>query len=251
VKKGFEPAVAGFRHVPFNDLDAIRRAITAETVAVLIEAVQGESGIVPAKPEYLLGLRKLCDDNNLLLLLDEVQCGHFRSGGFHAWQTILGPSADFLPDGISMAKSLGGGFPIGAFWLREKYATLLSAGTHATTFGGSALGCAVAVKILDVVERDRLADNARELGGFLLRELRNIASKYPQLVRDLRGLGLMIGIEFRDTPAIDVVNRLHENGVLTIPAGNSVVRLLPALNLKRNEAEEGLGVIEKVVASFA
>lgn len=250
VKKGFDPAVAGFKHVPYNDLEAVRNAITPQTVAVLIEAVQGESGIVRATPDYLLGLRQLCDEHDLLLLLDEVQCGHFRTGKFHAWQTIVG-DAVFLPDGTSMAKSLGGGFPIGAFWVRDRHAAVLSSGSHATTFGGSPLGCAVALKILEVMERDRLGENARQLGAFLIDELRAMAAKHAGVVREVRGLGLMIGIEFAEAPAIEVVQRLHENGVLTIPAGTSVVRLLPALNLKPGEAEEGLRIIEKVVASFA
>ncbi|HEY2138814.1 MAG TPA: aminotransferase class III-fold pyridoxal phosphate-dependent enzyme, partial [Chthoniobacterales bacterium] len=141
VKKGFEPMVAGFRQVPFNDLKAMEAAITRETAAILIEAIQGESGITAATPEYLLGLRKLCDERCILLLLDEVQGGHFRTGRFHAWQRLLeNVGGDFQPDAISMAKSLGGGFPIGAFWVREKYSDLLSAGTHATTFGGNPLG---------------------------------------------------------------------------------------------------------------
>jgi acetylornithine/N-succinyldiaminopimelate aminotransferase len=250
VKKGFDPPVVGFKHVRYNDLDAVRNAITAQTAAVLIEAVQGESGIVPATRDYLLGLRQLCDENNLLLLLDEVQCGHFRTGKFHAWQTIVGDGA-FVPDGISMAKSLGGGFPIGAFWVAEKHRDVLSAGTHATTFGGSPLGCAVALKVLNVIERDRLGEHARELGAFIVDELRKIAAKFPAVIRDVRGIGLMIGVEFSQAAASDVVKRLHEHGVLTIPAGTSVVRLLPALNLKRSEAEEGLRVMEQVVASFA
>src|SRR3954451_19619521 len=249
VKKGFDPAVTGFKHVRYNDLDAVRDAITPQTVAVLIEAVQGESGIVAARQDYLLGLRKLCDEKNLLLLLEEVQCGHFRTGKFHGWQTIV--NDDLLPDGISMAKALGGGFPIGAFWIAEKHRDVLSAGTHATTFGGSPLGCAVALKILDVMERDHLADHARQLGAFVLGELRTLSAKHAGVIREVRGLGLMIGIEFSDATATEVVKRLHDECVLRIPAGTSVVRLLPALNLKQSEAEEGLGLIAKVVEQLA
>jgi acetylornithine aminotransferase/acetylornithine/N-succinyldiaminopimelate aminotransferase len=140
VKKGFEPAVAGFRHVPFNDLTEMRKAISPATVAILIEGIQGEGGITPATPEYLLGLRALCDEKRLLLLMDGVQCGHFRTGRFQSFQRVLEgvPGAEqFLPDGISMAKSLGGGFPMGAFWVREAYGDLLGAGTHGTTYGGT------------------------------------------------------------------------------------------------------------------
>src|SRR3954468_13118880 len=145
VKKGFEPSVQGFRHIPYNDLEAARAAISPATVAILIEGIQGESGVTPATVEYLLGLRKLCDEKKLLLLMDAVQCGHFRTGRYQSFQRILEghpEGANFLPDGISMAKSLGGGFPMGAFWVRQPYADLLGAGTHGTTFGGNALGCA-------------------------------------------------------------------------------------------------------------
>jgi acetylornithine/N-succinyldiaminopimelate aminotransferase len=264
VKKGFEPMVAGFRQVPFNDLDAMRAAVSPQTAAILVEAIQGESGITPATAEYLLGLRQLCDEKNILLLLDEVQAGHFRTGRFQSWQRILEsvPGAEaFSPDAVSMAKSLGGGFPIGAFWVREKYADLLSPGTHATTFGGTPLGCAVALKILEVIERDQLAANAEQLGQFMTGELQRLIRKFPTVLKEVRGFGLMIGLEFRTDapgfrgsekmPAIQVVDRLHEAGVLTVPAATAVVRLLPALNLTRPEAVEGLHAIEAVVAELA
>src|SRR6266403_1959410 len=246
VKKGFEPMVAGFRHVPFNNLEAMRAAITESTAAILIEAIQGESGITIATREYLLGLRELCDQRDLLLLLDEVQAGHFRTGRFHSWQTIVVVAPTFLPDGISIAKGLGGGFPIGAFWVREKFAAVLSAGTHASTFGGTPLACAVALKIFDVLERDNLAGNARDTGDFLLRELQKVQQRLPRVVKIVRGLGLMIGIEFQPQfKAVEIVKELHQRNLLTVPAGNSVARLLPALNLSRGEAEEGLRIIEK------
>ena len=262
VKKGFDPAVAGFKHVPFNDLDAPRAAITKSTVAILVEPIQGESGVMMATPEYLIGLRKLCDEQNLLLLFDEVQAGHFRTGKFHSWQRILEDGeTDSLPDGISMAKGLGGGFPIGALWVREKLADVLSAGTHASTFGGTPLACAVALRVLDVVERNDLAANARRIGELLIDRLRRMQGKYPRVVREVRGLGLMIGIEFQPdlrafareqkSPAIQVVDRLHEKGVLTVPAATSVIRLLPPLNLSESEADEGLHVFEEVIADLA
>jgi acetylornithine aminotransferase/acetylornithine/N-succinyldiaminopimelate aminotransferase len=261
VKKGFEPMVDGFRQVPFNDLEAMRAAITPKTTAILIESIQGESGITMATPEFLFGLRKLCDEHRLLLLLDEVQAGHFRTGCFHGWQRVLENAAgDFQPDAISMAKSLGGGFPIGAFWVREQHADLLSAGTHATTFGGNPLGCAVALKVLEVIERDQLAENAREIGRFISGELQRLIRKFPSVLKEVRGFGLMIGLEFRmdapgfggseKAPSLQVVERLHAAGVLTVPAGTAVIRLLPALNLTRPEAMEGLRAIETVVAEL-
>ena len=253
VKKGFAPEVAGFGQVPFNDLEAMRRAITSKTAAILVEPVQGESGVTIATADYLIGLRQLCDEQNLMLLFDEVQAGHFRTGKFQSWQRILeNKNVDLLPDAVSMAKSLGGGFPIGAFWVREKFANVLSAGTHATTFGGTPLACAVASRIFDVIERENLADNARATGEFLLRELEQIQKRFPQIVKVVRGFGFMIGIEFQSNfKAVEIVKQLHERNVLTVPAGASVIRLLPALNLRKSEAEEGLRAIEKMIADLA
>lgn len=265
VKKGFAPEVEGFRQVPFNDLDAMRHAITKSTAAILIEPVQGESGVTIARPEYLIGLRQLCDQQNVLLLFDEVQAGHFRTGKFQSWQRILevgaadpnGPRAiesdrPYLPDAVSMAKSLGGGFPIGAFWVREKYADVLSAGTHASTFGGTPLACVVALRIFEVIERENLADNARETGAFLLRELQKLQERFPKIVNVVRGFGFMIGIEFQpEFKAAEMVKQLHQRKVLTVPAGASVIRLLPALNLRKSEAEEGLRAIEGLIGDLA
>jgi len=264
VKKGFEPMTPGFRHIPYNDLEAAHAAISPATVAILIEGIQGESGVTPATPEYLLGLRKLCDERKMLLLIDGVQCGHFRTGRFQSFQRILEghpEAAGFLPDGISMAKALGGGFPIGAFWLRQPHGDLLSAGTHGTTFGGNPLGCAVALKIISVIERDHLAQNAREVGAYLKTSLIQLMNRFPNVIKDVRGYGLMIGVEFHtNIPAfsgsdravsLQLINRFHEAGLLTVPSGTHTIRILPALNLKRNEADEGLAIIEKVAATLS
>jgi acetylornithine aminotransferase/acetylornithine/N-succinyldiaminopimelate aminotransferase len=266
VKKGFEPAVSGFRHIPFNDLEATRKAISPATVAILIEGVQGEGGVTPATPEYLLGLRQSCDEKKLLLLMDGVQCGHYRTGKFQSFQRILeNASGDekFLPDGLSMAKSLGGGFPIGAFWVRAPFADLLGPGTHATTFGGTPLACAVALKIFEIIERERLDENARKLGEWLKSELERLAKNYPGVVKNARGLGFMLGLEFvekekipalaaSDKPvSIQMTNRLQQAGVLVIPAGTQVIRLLPSLNLKPQEAGEGIAKIEEIIKSLA
>ncbi len=271
VKKGFEPMVEGFRHIPFNDLEAARAALSPATVAILIEGIQGEGGITPASAEYLLGLRRLCDEKRILLLVDAVQCGHFRSGRFQSFQRVLegvAGGAGFVPDGVSMAKSLGGGFPIGAFWLRDEahgvhLGKILGPGTHGTTFGGTPLGCAVALRILDIIERERLAENVRTTGERLHAGITRLAERYPGVVLGARGLGFMLGIELQphtripgfrsvDTAAsLQMVNRLHEAGVLTIPSGTQIVRLLPALNLSPAQADEGLQLIEAVVRSVA
>lgn len=264
VKQGFTPMTPGFTHVPFNDLEATRNAISPATVAVMIEGVQGEGGITPATAKYLLGLRKLCDKNNMLLMIDAVQCGHFRSGKFQSYQRILegveGGDA-FVPDVISMAKSLGGGFPIGAFWVRQKHADLLGPGTHGTTFGGTPLGCAVALKIFEVIERDKLADNVRQLGDWWMDQLNALKSQFPNIIKTVRGIGFLIGIElqpdiaaYTDTgkPAsVNMVNALHEAGLLTIPSGTQVFRLLPPYNLTQRDAEEGMAIIRSEIEKLA
>jgi acetylornithine/N-succinyldiaminopimelate aminotransferase len=264
IKKGFEPMTPGFRHVPYNDLAAMRDAISPATAAILIEGIQGEGGVTPATPEYLLGLRQLCDEKKLLLLFDGVQCGHFRTGRFQSYQRVLEntPGGEkFSPDAISMAKSLGGGFPMGAFWVRQPYADLLGAGTHGSTFGGNPLGCAVALKILEVIRQENLADNARGLGEHFQAGLRDLAQKHPNVIRNVRGLGLMIGFELMpDIPAfagegksaaVRFTNLLHAAGMLAIPTATHIIRLLPALNLRRDEADEGLRIIKSVVEKLS
>jgi acetylornithine aminotransferase/acetylornithine/N-succinyldiaminopimelate aminotransferase len=265
VKKGFEPLVPGFRQVPYNDLEAMRAALSPATAAIMVEGIQGEGGVTLASADYLLGLRRLCDEKKLLLLMDGVQCGHFRTGRFQSFQRILEgvPGGEtFLPDGISMAKSLGGGFPIGAFWVRAPYADLLGAGTHGSTYGGSPLACAVALQILDVIQREKLDDNARQVGDFFKSGLQQLANKYPSVIQTVRGTGLMLGIELTPhipnltgdsdkTQAIRLALLLHAAGLLAIPAGAQIMRFLPPLNLRQGEAEEGLKLIESVVARLA
>ena len=269
VKKGFEPMVPGFRQVPYNDLEAMRAAISPATVAIMIEGIQGEGGVTPASPEYLLGLRALCDEQKLLLFMDSVQCGHFRSGRFQSFQRILENSEletrnsePFLPDAISMAKSLGGGFPMGAFWIRAPYADLLSAGTHGTTYGGSPLACAVGLKVLEVIAKENLEANARAVGEHLKSGLLRLKQLFPNVVHEVRGLGLLIGVELASNlaklpgdpakaQASRFANLLHAEGLMVIPAGTNILRLLPALNLRTTEAKEGLDILASVVAKLA
>lgn len=245
IKKGFEPIIPGFKHVPFNDLAAVEAAITPLTAAVLIECIQGESGVNIATPEYLLGLRKLCTERNILLVIDAVQCGIFRTGCFVSYQRILEghpQAASFQPDAISMAKSLGGGFPIGAVWLKTPYADLFQPGTHGTTFGGTPLGCAVALTVLDVIERENLAANIRRQGDKIVAALQAHAAKGAPTLLGARGFGGLIGLQVKPL-AVDVTARLREAGLLVVPAGEEVVRLLPPYNVSDAEVEEALGIL--------
>lgn len=255
VKHGFHPMMDGFEHVAYNDLPAMAGAIDDHTAAILIECIQGEGGVVKATPEYLLGLRQLCDEHNLLLMVDGVQDGHYRTGSFQCYQTLLQDlESDFAPDAISMAKSFGGGFPIGAFWVNTPYQDMLNAGTHGTTFGGNPLGCAVANRILDIIESERLDTNVIEMGEYLKGGLTAICETHPDVVKSIRGEGLLIGIEIDSkavsspdvTPAMTFVAGLHERGMLTIPAGENIVRLAPALNITKTEAQEALQKINSM-----
>jgi len=248
VQHGFEPLVAGFRHVPYNDLGAVAAAITPQTAAILVEPIQGEGGIFVATPEYLLGLRKLADENNLLLMCDSVQCGYFRTGRWQSYQRILesvGADESFRPDAIAMAKSLGAGYPIGAVWIREPYQDVLSPGSHGTTYGGSPLACAVALTVLDVVEREKLADNIRARGDELVRGLGKLVG--TRGVKAVRGLGGMVGLIMESEEPASVVARLTQAGLLLVPAASHAVRFLPPLNVTAEEIGEALRIVEKAL----
>jgi len=260
VKKGFEPAVEGFRHVPFNDLAATEKAITDKTVAILIEGIQGEIGIIPASPDYLLGLRKLCNERNLLLMMDAIQCGMFRTGRFLSYERILenSPSKDFLPDAISMAKGMANGFPIGSIWVREPYTELLGAGSHGTTFGGTPLACSASLAAFETIRSEKLAENARIQGEYLKKQILEIHSPH---VREVRGFGLMLGVELQahipalrvegKNPAALFTSKLHELGLLTIPSANPVIRLLPPLNVTRAECDEAVDKLSRGLSQLS
>jgi acetylornithine aminotransferase/acetylornithine/N-succinyldiaminopimelate aminotransferase len=261
VKEGFAPTVEGFRHVPYGDLEAMREAISPATGAILVEPIQGESGVNCASPDYLLGLRELCDERNLLLLLDEVQCGHFRTGNFFGWQTIMAAHAEFAPDACSMGKSIAAGLPMGAIWASAPLQDLLGPGTHGTTFGGTPLVSTSALKAIEIIERDGLAQNATEIGNYLAEQIGQLIAHHPNVLREVRGLGLMIGVELAEgidafaeskRPAsVQIVEQLHTAGLLTIPAGARVFRLLPPLNISKQDADEGLAIVESVIKELA
>jgi len=244
IKHGFEPLVPGFVHVPYNDLAAVEAAITPKTVAVQIEGIQGEGGVFVATPEYLLGLRALTQKHNLLLLWDGIQDGYFRTGRWQSYERILEnvPGAEsFAPDAISMAKSLGAGYPIGAVWIREPYQNVFTPGSHGTTYGGSPLACAVALTVMDVVEREKLADNIRIRGEELKKGLQALVG--TRGIQEIRGYGGLIGMVVSEEPGV-VIARLAKAGLILIPAANNTVRFLPALNVTADEISEALKITE-------
>jgi acetylornithine/N-succinyldiaminopimelate aminotransferase len=264
VKEGFAPLLPGFTHLPFNDLSAVENAISGETAAVLLEPVQGEGGIHPVSREFLLGLRRLCDRYGLLLMLDEIQCGLGRLGNWCGWKEIVGE--DFMPDTVSWAKGIGGGFPLGATWIRKKtvkrlaagpidLCDLLQPGSHGTTFGGTPLACAVSLAVLETIEEDGLLANARTQGDYAQRKLEAVAG-----IKEIRGMGLMLGIELGDDfgqlaaggkgSSQRVVIELMRNGLLTVPAGPTVIRWLPPLNVSRSEIDEAVSILSRTLAAL-
>jgi acetylornithine/N-succinyldiaminopimelate aminotransferase len=247
IKQGFDPLVPGFVHVPFNDLAAVEAAITPKTIAVQIEGIQGEGGVFVATPEYLLGLRELTRKHNLLLLWDGVQCGFFRTGRWQSYERILENVAggrDFVPDAIAMAKSLGAGYPIGAVWIREPYQNVFTPGSHGTTYGGSPLACAVSLTVLDVVEREKLAENIRDQGEQLKQGLAALVGRKG--IKEIRGHGGLIGMVVTDEPG-SVVARLTQAGLILIPAANQTVRFLPPLNVTHQEIVQALDLVKQTL----
>ncbi|MDP3070397.1 MAG: aspartate aminotransferase family protein [Opitutaceae bacterium] len=245
VQKGFRPLVPGFVFGELNNLQSFADLVDDATAAIIVESIQGDGGINPCTPEFLRGLRALCDQHNLLLLLDEVQCGIGRTGTFYAFEP-----AGVRPDAIAMAKGLGGGFPIGAIWVGERAADLFTPGAHGTTFGGTPLACAAGLAVLDVIENERLLENVTRLGAPWLAELKKLAADFPAHVREVRGRGFHIGFEMtgETTPWITA---LAEGGLLAAPAGGNVVRLLPPLNATPGELAKSVEIFRAALAAKA
>lgn len=237
-RDGFAPDMPGFKHVPFNDAEALAKIVTPKTCAVLIEPIQGEGGVVPAKRDYLREVREICDENDILLMFDEVQCGMGRTGSFFAWQHY-----DVKPDAVSLAKALGNGFPIGAFIVDEKYKNVLQVGTHASTFGGSPLACAAAIAVLDTFEKNSVLRKCAEKSTYLFEKLESLSRKID-CIKEIRGIGMMIGIVL-DRPAAGMRKSTENNGLLTLMAGETVLRLLPPLNVTIPEIDKAVEIIDK------
>jgi acetylornithine/succinyldiaminopimelate/putrescine aminotransferase len=236
VQKGFDPLPLGFAHAAFNDLESVRGLVNARTVAVMVEAVQGEGGLIPATPEFMTGVRKLCDEKGLLMLCDEIQCGMGRTGHWFGWQKY-----GIKPDAFTLAKSLASGVPMGALVAAPSLSDVFHPGNHASTFGGNPLACATALAVIDVIEEEGLVKRAGEAGALFREGLQALVDKYEKAI-EVRGEGLMIGLVV-EGPAKDVVTACREMGLLCCTAGENVVRFLPPLNAKDDELEEALEMV--------
>lgn len=245
IQKGFRPMVPGFAFGELNNLASFEELIDDQTAAIFVETIQGEGGVTPATTEFLLGLRALCNKHNLLLMLDEVQCGVGRTGKFYAYE-----HAGIRPDAIGMAKGLGGGFPIGAIWIGEKAADLFQPGMHGTTFGGTPLACAAALAVLDVIERDNLLAHVSTASVAWIESLRALTKDFPSHILGVRGRGFMVGLQLPSDPA-PYVAAFREAGLLVPSAGGNVVRLLPPLNATAEELARSVEIIHSVLATKA
>jgi len=235
-QEGFDPLPVGFAYADYNDIESVKSAINDKTVAVMLEVVQGEGGVTPATEEFLKGVRALCDEKNLLMIVDEVQSGMGRTGTWFAWQ-----GCDVKPDLFTCAKALGGGLPMGALVSNAKLADVLVAPSHASTFGGNPVAAAAALAVIEVIESEGLLAKATEIGNLLREALQSFVDKYDKVL-EVRGKGLMLGLVV-DADAKEVVEALQAQGILALTAGPHVVRFLPPLVLKESDLEEAVDMI--------
>ncbi len=245
-QKGFEPLMPGFTYVPFNDLEAVQKAVTSDTVAIMLEAVQGEGGVRIADPEYLQGVAELCQEQNLLLIFDEVQSGMGRTGKLFAYQHY-----NVTPDIVTLAKSLGGGFPIGLMLARREAAEAFEYGNHASTFGGGEFVTGIALAFVETLFNENLIEHAAEMGKLLLEHLQKLKEQYPALIAATRGLGLMAALEFNESVSSgDVCTAARENGLLTATAGGNVLRFVPPYIVQPVDIEEAVAILDKTLVTF-
>ena len=238
----FQPLLSGFKYAEFNDLDSVTQAMDDDTCAIMVEPLQGEGGIHQATPEFLRGLRALCDQYGALLIFDEIQCGLGRTGAFFA-HTASG----VFPDLVTIAKPMANGIPIGAVLLSPKVAAQILPGDHGTTFGGGPLVSAVANKVISILQEPAFLENVRSTGQFLKEQLEKLKEKYPNLVSQVRGRGLMVGMELKVDPNAKFVDIARGHGLLVCTAGKNVVRLVPPLIVSRDQIQEAVNMIDKTL----
>jgi len=238
--EGFLPLPAGFVYVPFNDIDALHEAFDEEVAAVMIEPIQGEGGVHEATPEYMQTIRDLCDENDALMILDEVQTGMGRTGRWFGYQHY-----DTTPDIITLAKALGGGVAIGAMMARPEIAKSFVPGTHASTFGGNSLACAAAIAVIEAIEEDKLLDNTNVVGEYTRSKLEQLREKFP-IIDHIRGKGLMLGLQL-NMPGAAIVNRCLEKGLRVNCTQETVLRLMPSMTVTQDEIDAAVAILDEVL----
>jgi acetylornithine/N-succinyldiaminopimelate aminotransferase len=244
--EGFEPALEGFDNVEFGNIEAVKNAITPNTAGILIEPIQGEEGIRVSSKKFIQELRQVASENNLLLAFDEVQCGMGRTGHLFAYEYY-----GIKPDIVATAKAIGGGFPLGACLATKEAASGMTLGVHGTTYGGNPLAMAVADAVLQVILQPDFLPNVQKTAANLKNQLENLQKKFPQVIDEIRGVGLMLGIKINQKiENTEVVKKFIENGLLTIPAGENVIRILPPLIINSANVDEAIEKIEKSLSEF-
>ncbi len=242
VKKGFEPMLEGFKHIKFNDIDALKNAISDKTIAIMLELVQGEGGINIASQEYISQLRKICDEKDMLLMVDEVQTGIARTGKMFAFQHY-----GIIPDVMTLAKSLGGGLPIGAAVVREKFAGVLKPGMHASTFGGSPIACAAALGVFKAIKKEKLLANTNKMAKYFSAKLKSLKRKYS-VIKQIKQIGVMIGVELT-VPGDDIALSCLKQGLLINCTQGNILRMVPAVTVNKKEIDTAVKILDKVLES--
>jgi len=237
-QSGFEPMPEGFKQVKFNDIDAVKAAITDKTAGIMLELIQGEGGVNVAARDFVLALRKLCDEKKILLIIDEVQTGVGRTAKMFCYQNY-----GITPDVMTLAKALGGGLPIGAMIARKELGDILTAGMHASTFGGGPVICKAALGVLKAIQKEKLLANCRNMGEYLLEKLNNLKNSHPA-IKEVRGMGLMLGMEL-NIEGREIAQKCMDKGLLINCTHDKVLRLMPALNIAKKEIDKALAILDK------
>ena len=242
-REPFEPMIGHIRFAELNDIESVKSLLTDKTCAILLETVQGEGGLIPAREDFLRQVRAICDERDILLILDEIQCGMGRTGYMYAWQRY-----DVKPDIMTTAKALGCGVPIGAFLMTERVAqNSLAAGDHGTTYGGNPLACAAAEKVLDLFEKDHIIENVREVAPYLEERLEELKDKYG-CITERRGMGLMQGLVF-ERPVREIIDRAMEKGLILINAGAEIIRFVPPLVITKENIDEMISILDPCIGA--
>ena len=236
IQKGFDPLLLGFEFADFNDIESVKALVNERTIGIIVEAVQGEGGVIPATEVFMKGIRTLCNEKDLVMMCDEIQCGMGRTGTWFGWQQY-----GVTPDACTLAKALADGVPLGALLATPKFSDVFTPGSHGSTFGGNPLACAASLAVLEVMEEENLLENAEKFGALFMEGLQQFVEQYDQVL-EIRGKGLMIGMVMKGS-AKDVVNELRDGGLLACTAGEHVVRFLPPLCITEKDLEEGMEMI--------